>query len=92
MCDCNNERSVILTNIYLEMAEYKKSSKAITGVRVAGNERVDFRAELSEADLAYAYEELNITDWIDKIELNEKISSKKTSSNKAKTSTEDSKK
>ena len=61
MCDCNKERSVILTNIYLTMAEYKVNSKAIKGVRLAGKKSVDFRTELSQADLAYAYEELNIT-------------------------------
>tara|TARA_R100000655_G_scaffold28670_2_gene58239 strand:+ start:309 stop:530 length:222 start_codon:yes stop_codon:yes gene_type:complete len=71
------------------MAEYKVNSKAIKGVRLAGKKSVDFRTELSQADLAYAYEELNITDWIDKIEKsNEKNTSKKSkeSSSKAKKS------
>jgi len=78
MCDCNKERSVILTNIYLTMAEYKVNSKVEKGVRLAGNKSVDFRTELSQADLAYAYEELNITDCIDKIDKsNEKNTSKK---------------
>jgi hypothetical protein len=89
MCDCNKERSVTLTNIYLTMAEYKVNSKVIKGVRLAGKKSVDFRTELSQADLAYAYEELNITDCIDKIEKsNEKNTSKKSkeSSSKAKKS------
>jgi hypothetical protein len=78
MCDCNKERSVILTNIYLTMAEYKVNSKVIKGVRLAGKKSVDFRTELSQADLAYAYEDLNITDWIDKInKSNEKSTSEK---------------
>ena len=85
MCDCNKERSVILTNIYLTMAEYKVNSKAIKGVRLAGKKSVDFRTELSQADLAYAYEELNITDWIDKIEKsNEKNTSKKSKESSSK--------
>ena len=78
MCDCNKERSVFLTNIYLTMAEYKVNSKVIKGVRLAGKKSVDFRTELSQADLAYAYEELNITDCIDKIDKsNEKSTIKK---------------
>ena len=78
MCDCKNEKSVLLINIYLTMAEYKVNSKVIKGVRLAGKESVDFRTELSQADLAYAYEELNITDCIDKIDKsNEKNTSKK---------------
>jgi len=71
------------------MAEYKVNSKVIKGVRLAGKKSVDFRTELSQADLAYAYEELNITDCIDKIEKsNEKNTSKKSkeSSSKAKKS------
>ena len=78
MCDCNKERSVLLTNIYTTMAEYKVNSKAIKGVRLAGKKSVDFRTDLSQADLAYAYEELNITDWIDKTDKShEKNTSKK---------------
>ena len=74
------------------MAEYKINSKARKGVRLAGKKSVDFRTELSQEQLAYAYEELNINDWIDKIEKsNEKNTSKKTSSSKAKASKEDSK-
>jgi len=85
MCDCNKERSVILTNIYLTMAEYKVNSKVIKGVRLAGKKSVDFRKELSQADLAYAYEELNITDCIDKIEKsNEKNTSKKSKESSSK--------
>tara|TARA_R100000655_G_scaffold109902_1_gene166260 strand:- start:2198 stop:2476 length:279 start_codon:yes stop_codon:yes gene_type:complete len=80
MCDCNKERSVTLTNIYTTMAKYKINDKAVKGVRMAGSKRsVDFRTELSQADLAYAYEELNMTDWIDKIDKsNEKNTSTKT--------------
>ena len=85
MCDCNKERSVILTNIYLTMAEYKVNSKVVKGVRLAGNKSVDFRTELSQADLAYAYEELNIKDCIDKIEKsNEKSTSKKSKESSSK--------
>jgi len=85
MCDCNKERSVILTNIYLTMAEYKVNSKVVKGVRLAGKKSVDFRKELSQADLAYAYEELNITDCIDKIEKsNEKNTSKKSKESSSK--------
>tara|TARA_R110002051_G_scaffold105182_2_gene178042 strand:+ start:2577 stop:2807 length:231 start_codon:yes stop_codon:yes gene_type:complete len=74
------------------MAEYKLNSKVQKGVRLAGKESVDFRTELSQADLAYAYEELNITDWIDKIDKsNEKNTNKKTAGKKGKTITEDSK-
>tara|TARA_R110000824_G_scaffold621_2_gene3866 strand:- start:434 stop:721 length:288 start_codon:yes stop_codon:yes gene_type:complete len=78
MCDCNKENNVVLINIYLEMAEYKLNSKVVKGVRLAGKKSVDFRTELSQADLAYAYEELNITDCIDKIDkTNEKINTEK---------------
>jgi len=88
MCDCNKERSVILTNIYLTMAEYKVNSKVVKGVRLAGKESVDFRTELSQEDLAYAYEDLNITDWIDKIDKsNEKSTSKKSKIKKSATIT-----
>jgi len=67
------------------MAEYKVNSKAIKGVRLAGKKSVDFRTELSQEDLAYAYEELNITDWIDKIEKsNEKNTSKKSKESSSK--------
>ena len=91
MCDCNKERSVILTNIYLTMAEYKVNSKVVKGVRLAGKESVDFRTELSQEDLAYAYEDLNITDWIDKIDKsNEKSTSKKSKIKKSATITENS--
>tara|TARA_R110002167_G_scaffold244973_1_gene450437 strand:- start:28 stop:315 length:288 start_codon:yes stop_codon:yes gene_type:complete len=86
MCDCNKENNVVLINIYLEMAEYKKNSKASYGVRLAGKESVDFRRELSQEELAYAYEVLNITDWIDKTDkVNEKSTSKKSTTKKAAT-------
>jgi hypothetical protein len=98
MCDCNTEKSLILINIYLEMAEYKINSKAQKGLRLAGKneeslgkEFVDFRGELSQADLAYAYEELHITDWIDKTDkVNEKATTKKSTTKKSTTITEDS--
>ena len=91
MCDCKNEKSVLLINIYLTMAEYKVNSKVIKGVRLAGKESVDFRTELSQEDLAYAYEDLNITDWIDKIDKsNEKSTSKKSTTKKSATITENS--
>jgi len=91
MCDCKNEKSVLLINIYLTMAEYKVNSKVIKGVRLAGKESVDFRTELSQEDLAYAYEDLNITDWIDKIDKsNEKSTSKKSKIKKSATITENS--
>tara|TARA_R110000824_G_scaffold125427_2_gene284511 strand:- start:146 stop:376 length:231 start_codon:yes stop_codon:yes gene_type:complete len=73
------------------MAEYKVNSKVIKGVRLAGKESVDFRTELSQEDLAYAYEDLNITDWIDKIDKsNEKSTSKKSTTKKSATITENS--
>lgn len=65
------------------MAEYKVNSKVIKGVRLSsdGKKSVDFRTDLSQEQLAYAYEELNITDWIDKVDKinksNEKSTSKK---------------
>tara|TARA_R110000765_G_scaffold245348_1_gene347477 strand:- start:214 stop:435 length:222 start_codon:yes stop_codon:yes gene_type:complete len=60
------------------MAEYKVNSSAVRGVRVAGKKSVDFRTELSQKQLAYAYEVLNITDCIDKTEKsNEKNTNKK---------------
>tara|TARA_R110002020_G_scaffold210276_2_gene416300 strand:+ start:1049 stop:1285 length:237 start_codon:yes stop_codon:yes gene_type:complete len=64
------------------MAEYKVNSNAVKGVRlVDGKKSVDFRTDLSQEQLAYAYEELNITDWIDKVDKinksNEKSTSKK---------------
>ena len=62
------------------MAEYKVSSKASKGVRLSydGKKSVDFRTELSQKQLAYAYEVLNITDCIDKTEKsNEKNTNKK---------------
>jgi len=91
MCDCSKENNVVLINIYLEMAEYKKNSKAAYGVRVAGKESVDFRQELSQEELAYAYEVLNITDCIDKTEKsNEKSTSKKSTTKKATAITENS--
>tara|TARA_R110000765_G_scaffold378682_1_gene469627 strand:- start:5 stop:289 length:285 start_codon:yes stop_codon:yes gene_type:complete len=91
MCDCKNEKSVLLINIYLTMAEYKVNSKVVKGVRLAGKESVDFRTELSQEDLAYAYEDLNITDWIDKIDKsNEKSTSKKSKIKKSATITENS--
>tara|TARA_R110000822_G_scaffold298165_1_gene420858 strand:- start:209 stop:493 length:285 start_codon:yes stop_codon:yes gene_type:complete len=93
MCDCNTKNNVVLINIYLEMAEYKINNKVAYGVRLAGKESVDFRSELSEAELAYAYEILNITDCIDKTEKsNEKSTSKKSTTKKAATSTENSEK
>tara|TARA_R110002167_G_scaffold34704_3_gene110921 strand:- start:4405 stop:4641 length:237 start_codon:yes stop_codon:yes gene_type:complete len=76
------------------MAEYKVNSKLVKGLRLSsdGKKSVDFRTELSQEQLAYAYEELNIIDCIDKTEKsNEKNTSKKTSSSKAKASKEDSK-
>tara|TARA_R110000803_G_scaffold174583_1_gene237198 strand:- start:28 stop:258 length:231 start_codon:yes stop_codon:yes gene_type:complete len=73
------------------MAEYKVNSKVVKGVRLAGKESVDFRTELSQEDLAYAYEDLNITDWIDKIDKsNEKSTSKKSKIKKSATITENS--
>ena len=70
------------------MAEYKVNSKVVKGVRLAGKESVDFRTELSQEDLAYAYEDLNITDWIDKIDKsNEKSTSKKSKIKKSATIT-----
>ena len=86
MCDCNKENNVVLINIYLEMAEYKKNNKASYGVRLVGRKSVDFRRELSQEELAYAYEVLNITDWIDKTDkVNEKSTSKKSTTKKAAT-------
>ena len=100
MCECNKEINVVLINIYTEMAEYKVNSKAPQGVRFAGtnpedgtvaNKSVDFTTELSQADLAYAYEVLNITDCIDKTEKsNEKSTSKKSTTKKSATITENS--
>ena len=100
MCECNKEINVVLINIYLEMAEYKVNDKVEVGVRLAGtdpedgtvaNKSVDFRKELSQAELAYAYEVLNITDCIDKTEKsNEKSTSKKSTTKKATTGTENS--
>tara|TARA_R110002051_G_scaffold1515_2_gene8399 strand:- start:12170 stop:12454 length:285 start_codon:yes stop_codon:yes gene_type:complete len=93
MCDCNSEINVVLINIYLTMAEYKVNSKAVKGVRLAGKKSVDFRKELSQADLAYAYEELNITDWIDKTDKsNEKNTSKKLKVKSSEASKKDSEK
>ena len=50
MCDCNKEKSLILMNIYTEMAEYKVNNKAQKGLRLAGKDEknlgkefVDFR-------------------------------------------------
>ena len=75
------------------MAEYKVNSKAVKGVRLAGKKSVDFRKELSQADLAYAYEELNITDWIDKTDKsNEKNTSKKLKVKSSEASKKDSEK
>jgi hypothetical protein len=93
MCDCNTEKSLILINIYTEMAEYKANSKAPKGLVLAGKdakslgkEFVDFRGEMSQAQLAYAYEELNMTDFIDKTDkVNEKATTKKSTSKKATT-------
>ena len=100
MCECNKEINVVLINIYTEMAEYKVNSSVQQGVRFAGtnpedgtvaNKSVNFTTELSQAELAYAYEVLNITDWIDKIEKsNEKSTSKKSTTKKATTITENS--
>jgi|TARA_R110000824_G_scaffold241683_2_gene430416 hypothetical protein len=84
MCDCSKENSVVLQNIYLTMAEYKKNKKAV-GVRLADKQSVDFRTDLSQGQLAYAYEVLNITDCIDKVDKinksNEKSTSKKLKEN-----------
>ena len=85
-------------NIYTEMAEYKVNNKAQKGLRLAGKDKkslgkefVDFRGELSQADLAYAYEELHITDWIDKTDkVNEKATTKKSTTKKSTTITENS--
>ena len=85
-------------NIYTEMAEYKVNNKAQKGLRLAGKDEknlgkefVDFRGELSQADLAYAYEELHITDWIDKTDkVNEKATTKKSTTKKSTTITENS--
>lgn len=85
-------------NIYTEMAEYKVNDKAQKGLRLAGKDEeslgkefVDFRGELSQADLAYAYEELHITDWIDKTDkVNEKATTKKSTTKKSTTITENS--
>jgi hypothetical protein len=80
MCGCDDKNSVVLHKI-ITMAEYKINSKASKGVRLAGTKSVDFRTDLSQKQLAYAYEELNITDWIDKVDKinksNEKSTSKK---------------
>ena len=83
MCDCNEEINVVLINIYLEMAEYKVNKNVIKGFRLSddGKQGVDFRTDLSQEQLAHAYEELNMTDWIDKVDKinksNEKSTSKK---------------
>ena len=98
MCDCNTEKSLILINIYTEMAEYKINDNAPKGLVLAGRddenlgkEFVDFRKELSQAEIAYAYEELHITNWIDKTDkVNEKSTSKKSTSKATTTITEDS--
>ncbi|QDP67830.1 MAG: hypothetical protein Unbinned8210contig1002_18 [Prokaryotic dsDNA virus sp.] len=79
MCDCGNEKSVNLINIYLTMADYKKNSKAKGVINSAnGSKHVDFREDLSQEQLAYAYEVLKMTDFIDKTyKSNEKDTIKK---------------
>lgn len=79
VCGCNDENNVVLINIYLEMAEYKVNDNAIKGLRLAEKESVDFRTDLSQEQLAYAYEVLNMTDWIDKVDKINKSNEKNTS-------------
>ena len=82
MCDCKQEKNVHLPtlNIYTFMAEYKKNDKA-RGIRVIDGHKVDLRGDLTQDELAFAYEELGVTDCINKVDKtiksNEESSAKK---------------
>lgn len=97
MCDCNNNIDLEIIKIYILMYEYKKTvrGEGMTGVILVGKKDIngfDFRVEdISQEMLAYGYEELGLTEYIEKTTKDEQKttgSKKKESSNKS-TTTED---
>ena len=96
MCDCKQEKNVHLPtlNIHTLMAEYKKNDNA-AGIREVGNHSIDFRTDLTQEKLAFAYEELGMTDCITKVDKtiksNEESSAKKSSKKGKSSKKEDSK-
>ena len=90
MCNCEQEKNVHLPtlNIYTLMAEYKKDENA-KGIQIIGKHLVDFNNELTQEQLAFAYEELGITDGITKVDKtikSDEESSAKKSTKKGKSS------
>ena len=66
MCDCENKTLNLQTiNIYLLMSQYKKKSED-AGVVLANGIYFDLRGDVSQELLAHAYEELGLTDYIEK--------------------------
>ena len=96
MCDCKQEKNVHLPtlNIYTLMAEYKKDDNA-KGVRIIGKHLVELSSEITQEELAFAYEELGMTDCITKVDKtiksNEESSAKKSSKKGKSSKKEDSK-
>jgi len=66
MCDCeNNIVDLQIINIYLLMNEYLKKED-IPSVILRNNVYFDFTKNTSQELLAYGYEELGLTDYIEK--------------------------
>jgi 3-isopropylmalate dehydratase small subunit len=95
VCDCDNKNIDLQTiKIYLLMYEYKKTVKGegTTGIVLVGKKDFDFRVEdISQEMLAYGYEELGLTEYIEKTTKNEQktTGSKKKKSSKKSVSTKD---
>ena len=89
MCNCEQEKNVHLPTLnVLLMAEYKKNDNA-RGVRMIRGRKVDFRIDLTQEQLSFAYEELGMTDCINKVDKtikSDEESSAKKSSKKGKSS------
>tara|TARA_R110000824_G_C14755113_1_gene629116 strand:- start:16 stop:285 length:270 start_codon:yes stop_codon:yes gene_type:complete len=66
MCDCENKTLNLQTiNIYLLMSQYKKKSEDSVVV-LSNGVYFELRGDVSQELLAYGYEELGLTDYIEK--------------------------
>ena len=85
MCDCNNKSLNLPTiKIYLLMSKYKKKEGKL-GVVLVDGVYFDLRGDVSQESLAHGYEELGLTEFIEKT--NQDESKKSTKAKKSKTTT-----
>jgi len=70
MCECSSHKKVVdlpHIKIYLEMADYKIKDKYVGQLSwtTSGNFRINW-CSCSQEELAYAYEEVGLTEYIEK--------------------------